>query len=220
MEASFWHERWEKGQTGFHLDVINPFLRRHWDALGAGSSDTILVPLCGKSSDLLWLAERAKQVIGVELSQKAVEDFFSENKLTPSIKQGEHFIEYRFENITLLCGDFFQLTSADVPSCHFVYDRAAIIAFPPDMRQAYVKRLHKLLPNEVRRLLVTIEYPQHEMNGPPFSVTTDEVQRHFSQQFDISCVESKDILDASPHFKKKGVTQMFEYVFLLNKKPV
>ncbi|MBL4783726.1 MAG: thiopurine S-methyltransferase [Porticoccaceae bacterium] len=217
MKQEFWHERWAKSEIGFHLDIINPFLKRHWHALGAGSNDTIFVPLCGKSSDLLWLAERVKQVIGVEVSQKAIEDFFSENKLTPTIQQGEHFIKYRFENITLLCGDFFQLTPTDIPDCHFVYDRASLIAFPPDMRKIYVTKLDDLFPGDSRRLLVSIEYPQHEMNGPPHSVPTDEVHHHFSQQYDIQCLESVDILDKAQRFKDKGVTQMHEHVFLLEK---
>jgi len=219
MEANFWHERWAKSEIGFHLDIINPFLKRHWDQLGAGSDDTIFVPLCGKSSDLIWLAEHVKQVIGVELSQTAVDDFFTDNKLIPSIKQGEHFIEYRYQNITLLCGDFFHLTTADIGECQFVYDRASLIALPPAMRKAYIEKLHMLLPKEKNRLLVTLDYPQHEMNGPPFSISTDMVEQLLSNQYDIDCVESKDILHTMPHFKDKGVTRMLEHVLLLKKRP-
>ena len=218
MEQNFWHERWEKEEIGFHLKDTNPFLKEYWKNLNTSSNDTIFVPLCGKSLDLLWLAEHVKHVIGNELSQKAVEGFFSENDLIPTISQGKNFIEYRYENITLLCGDFFQLTPSDLPECRFIYDRASLIAFPPDMRQQYVDKLASLLPEETRRLLVTIEYPQHEMDGPPFSIPPADVQQLFSQRYRIDGLETKDILEASPRFKNKGITRMFEHVFLLSKK--
>ncbi|HIL92116.1 MAG TPA: thiopurine S-methyltransferase [Cycloclasticus sp.] len=218
MEQDFWHERWTKNEIGFHLKDTNPFLITHWDALGSTSDDTVFVPLCGKSNDLLWLAERVKHVIGIELSQQAIEGFFSENKLTPEVTKGECFTEYRYKNITLLCGDLFQLTQHDLVDCEFVYDRASLIALPPKMRKDYAKKLEELLPNERQRLLLTIEYPQHEMNGPPHAVPPEEVQRLFAERFDIATMESKDILAESQRFKDKGITQMHEHVFLLSRK--
>mgnify|MGYP003639658758 CR=1 FL=1 len=220
MEHKFWHERWAKSEIGFHLSEVNSLLIRYWSTLQAISNDTIFVPLCGKSKDLIWLAERVKQVIGVELSQTAVSDFFSENGLKPTITQGEFFIEYRHANITLLCGDFFQLTQAEVINCDLVYDRASLIAFPPEMRPVYIEKLNGLLTEEKRRLLITIEYPQNEMNGPPFSVPADEIERLLSQEHRIECLESKDIIDASPRFKNKGVSAMSEHVFLLQRKTI
>ena len=220
MEHKFWHERWAKSEIGFHLSEVNSLLMRYWSTLKATSNDTVFVPLCGKSKDLIWLAERVKQVIGVELSQTAVDDFFSENNLKPIITQGESFIEYRYANITLLCGDFFQLTQAELIDCSLVYDRASLIAFPPPMRLAYIEKLNDLLTEEKRRLLITIEYPQNEMNGPPFSVPAGEVERLLSQQHRIERLESKDIIDASPRFKNKGVSAMFEHVFLLQRKTI
>lgn len=209
MNDDFWHERWAKNEIGFHLIDTNPFLIKHWSALQATISDSVFVPLCGKSNDLIWLSKRVKQVVGVELSQQAVEDFFSDNGFTPIIQKTEHFIEYRYNNITLLCGDFFKLTPTQLSCCHFIYDRASLIAFPADMRKAYVKKLRDLIPDEVRRLLITLEYPQHEMNGPPFSVPSTEVQQHFAQSFRVEELESEDILEKAKRFKDKGVTQMF-----------
>lgn len=220
MEHKFWHERWKKSEIGFHLHEVNPLLIQYWSALQATVDDTVFVPLCGKSKDLIWLAERVKQVIGVELSQTAVDDFFSDNNLKPIITQGESFIEYRYTNITVLCGDFFQLTQADVINCSLVYDRASLIAFPPEMRLAYIEKLDDLLTEEKRRLLITIEYPQNEMNGPPFSVPADTVERLLSKQHRIERLDSKDIIDASPRFKNKGVSAMFEHVFLLQRKTI
>lgn len=218
MDADFWHERWKKHEIGFHLKNTNPFLIKHWGTLGSSLNDTVFVPLCGKSIDLIWLANRAKHVIGIELSQQAIEEFFSDNKLAPEITEGEFFIEYRYKNITLLCGDFFKLTQNDLAGCRSVYDRASLIALPPEMRKDYAIKLDELLPNEKQRLLITIEYPQHEMNGPPHSIPPDEVQQLFAGQFEITTLESKNILEESQRFKDKGVTQMHEHIFLLTKK--
>lgn len=218
MDTNFWHERWAKSEIGFHLNEVNPYLIKYFGALKNTSKASVFVPLCGKSKDLIWLAEHVDQVIGIELSKKAVEDFFEENKLTPSVSQHERFIEYRYANITLLCGDLFQLTSSDLTGCHLVYDRASLIAFPADMRPRYAQKLNEILPNKAQRLLITVDYPQHEMNGPPFSVPPEEVRQHFSPQYDIQCFQSEDILDVSKRFKDKGISRMLEHVFLLTDK--
>ena len=217
MKHDFWHERWSKNEIGFHLKQTNPFLQKHWPKLQATQRDSVFIPLCGKSHDILWLANQLDQVIGIEISQKATDDFFAENNLTPTITQGKRFIEYKYENITLLCGDFFNLTPNDVAGCQFTYDRASLIALPLEMRIDYAKKLSELIPNEKSRLLITIEYPQHEMTGPPHSVPPEEVQLHFAEQFDITTLESKDILNESQRFKDKGVTQMVEHTYLLTK---
>ncbi|ORU89634.1 MAG: thiopurine S-methyltransferase [Cycloclasticus sp. symbiont of Poecilosclerida sp. M] len=218
MEHDFWHERWAKNETGFHLDRANPFLKKHWGTLQASSNDSIFVPLCGKSLDLTWLAQRVKHVIGIELSQKAVDNFFAGNDLKPDISQHENLIEYRYKNVTLYCGDFFQLTPADVNACQFIYDRACLIAFPQEMRRAYANKLLELFPQKTRTLLITLEYPQAEMDGPPFSVQTDEVENLFKLHNSIKCLETKDILEKSQRFKDKGITALLERVFILEKR--
>jgi thiopurine S-methyltransferase len=136
----------------------------------------------------------------------------------PTITQGRQFIEYQYENITLLCGDFFKLRPNNLANCLFIYDRASLIALPPAMRKQYVKKLEELMPNEKSRLLITIEYPQHEMTGPPHSVPFKEIHQHFNERFDITTLESKNILEESQRFKNKGVSKMTEHVYLLNKK--
>lgn len=159
MNPDFWNAKWRNNETGFHLKETNPFLRRHWASLKSTVDDAVFIPLCGKSNDIVWLAQHSKQVVGVELSKKAVDEFLADNGITPTIRHTEHFIEFRHENITLLCGDFFRLSPDDIAGCQFIYDRASLIALPTDMRQAYIDKLHTLMPEEKRRLLVTLEYP-------------------------------------------------------------
>jgi len=220
MDTNFWHERWAKSEIGFHLNEVNPYLIQHFAALNPKTNAAVFVPLCGKSKDLIWLAEHAEKVIGIELSKKAVDDFFKENNITPNVTQGDRFLTYRYENLTIVCGDLFQLTAADLSDCHLVYDRASLIAFPADMRARYVEKLNEILPTKAQRLLVTVDYPQHEMSGPPFSVMPDEVQQHFSVRYEIQCLASEDILEHSKHFKAKGVSRMLEHVFLLTDKMI
>jgi len=218
MEAEFWHKRWEKREIGFHLDKVNPLLIKYWPAVQAGANDTVFVPLCGKTTDIIWLASQVKKVIGIELSQTAVEEFFSDNKLTPTITKNTDFTVYQQGNITLLCGDFFHLTQAILADCQFVYDRASMVALPPEMRKAYVKKLHEIMPEEACRLLISFEYPQHEMDGPPHSVSPTEIKTLLSTQFNIECLESTNIIANAQRHRDKGVTEFFEHVFLLKKK--
>lgn len=218
MKQDFWHDCWSQNKIGFHLPQVNPFLSQHFAALQVTENDSVFAPLCGKSQDLLWLAARVKQVIGVEISQTAVEAFFSENKLSPQISKLGDFIEYRFQNISLLCGDFFKLSASQLSACQIVYDRASLVALPAEMRESYVNKLAQILPKGNRRLLVATHYPQQEMQGPPFSVPPEEVQLRFAKHFSVTCLASEDLSASSDHFKKKGVSSMQEHVFLLSPK--
>lgn len=215
MQQDFWHRRWAKDEIGFHLSEVNPLLIKYWQNINPTEGDTVFVPLCGKSKDLLWLAQQGFQVIGAELSQKAVEDFFEEHQLSPIITEKGALSEYRCENIRIFCGDIFKLTADDIDHCHLVYDRASLIAFPPEMRAAYAEKLEEVFPDKRRTLLITLEYPQQQMDGPPFAVLSDEVDRLFSAKMNIKLLQSDDILDASPRFKDKGLTQFIERVFTL-----
>jgi len=106
MEASFWIDRWNEGQIGFHLNEVNPALIRHWPARGENDKGPVLVPLCGKSRDLLYLRQLGHPVIGIELSPLAVEAFWNESDILPSASQdGAHRV-FEGEGIRLIEGDF------------------------------------------------------------------------------------------------------------------
>lgn len=165
MQADFWHARWANNQIGFHLDEVNPYLMRHLSRLRLQAGEQVLVPLCGKTLDLAWLAAQGLDVLGVELSEKAVSDFFAENGLQPAIDQLDGFRRYRAAGITLLQGDFFALQSGHLAGCRAFYDRAALIALPPDMRERYAGHLQAILPARSLGLLVTIDYPQGKWPG-------------------------------------------------------
>lgn len=215
MEHKFWHERWSKDEIGFHQQDVNPFLIKHWPTINSSANDTVFVPLCGKTVDLIWLAQRVGHVLGIELSQKAVDDFFNEHNIIPTVEPSGHFIKYQHQNLTILCGDFFQLQTADIQTCTLIYDRASLIAFPPQMRGLYVETLQQLFTQDHRQLLITLDYDQQLMNGPPFSVSADEVQHLFSDTHSIQCLEATQVIDNNQRFKNKGITSLLEPVFLL-----
>lgn len=218
MKRDFWIERWEQGQIGFHQDQINGYLTRHWDKLKASSGCKVLVPLCGKSKDMLWLAEQGHKVLGVELSQLAVDAFFDENDIAVSQFENPSFKISESDNISLWCGDFFNINDEHVKGIDCVYDRASLIALPPEMREKYAQHMIKLLPGGSRVLLVTMEYPQNEMSGPPFSVVSGEVENLYQDAFAIEKLEEVDILAMNPQFKERGLSQLIEKSYLMTKK--
>ena len=215
MEADFWHGRWQDNLIGFHLDEVNPVLVQHWPSLDLPAGGRVLVPLCGKSVDLNWLAAQGHEVIGVELSPLAVAAFFDEQGLVADKILTEGFEIWRSGAITIICGDFFQLTSADLGVITAVYDRAALIALPENMRTDYVRQLKSLVAGPMKCLLVTLYYEQQQMDGPPFSVSTDEVRNLLSDTCDVELRQNLDILEQNARFKQGGINMLEEHVYLL-----
>jgi thiopurine S-methyltransferase len=217
MDAAFWRQRWEEGRIGFHRDRVMPLLEQHWPSLGLAPGSRVFVPLCGKALDMAWLASRGHRVLGVELSRIAVEQFMAENGLVPTIHEsplGTHFVAGAIE---IICGDAFALDTATLADCMAVYDRAALIALPQLMRDTYVRDLHARLPAGCRELLITLEYPPHEKAGPPFPVDSDEVHRLYDRDWQVECIERRDILAAEPGFVAEGVTALHTAVWRLEK---
>lgn len=208
MEPEFWLQRWREGRTGFHQAAPTPLLLRHWPALALAPGSRVFVPLAGKSLDLLWLAGQGHRVLGVELSPLAVAQFFDEQGLTPQVHASRLGLHHVAGEIELICGDVFDLDAAALAECAAVYDRAALIALPPDLRRRYVRELYASLPAGCRGLLVTLEYPQHEMQGPPFSVEEAEVRRHYEPDWGVALLERRDILAQEAKFAAAGVTAM------------
>jgi thiopurine S-methyltransferase len=213
MQPEFWHKKWASNQIGFHLPDVNPYLQRFWPDLNLAAHARVLVPLCGKSLDLLWLAGRGHRVLGIELSEKAVEDFFSEQQLQPQISEHGVFKVYRAGTIELWCGDVFALSAEDVADCSALYDRAAVIALPPPMRERYAEHLQNILPAGLKGLLITLDYDQSQISGPPFSVDDAQVRHLFGGAWQMQVLESQDVLSDSGKFVQAGATRLEERVY-------
>jgi thiopurine S-methyltransferase len=177
MDPACWRARWQDRQIGFHEGVPNAFLAKHADRLEG--CRRILVPLCGKTEDLAFLASRGHEVVGIELVESAVREFFAEHHITPEVSQRAGFATYTAGSITVLAGDLFSASPALVGEIDGIYDRAAMIALPHDARARYVEHLRAIAPGATRMLLVTVEYPQELMAGPPFSVDEAEVSARY-----------------------------------------
>lgn len=217
MDPDFWHQRWHENHIGFHQDQPTPLLLKHWPTLDVKPGSRVFIPLAGKTLDMAWFAAQGYRVLGVELSQLAVEQFFSEHDLTPQITDTRHGRHYSAGNIELICGDAFALDAEALADCHAVFDRAALIALPPDLRRRYVNELHARLPHGTRGLLITLEYPPHEKEGPPFSVPENEVRDLYARDWKIQVLERRDILAQQQNFIDEGVTRLDTIVYRLER---
>lgn len=204
-----WLDRWDQGRIGWHEPAGNDGLKSFWpDIANPGS---VLVPLCGKTPDLLWLAQRGHDVVGVELSAIAVEGFFEDHDLEferESLGRLSRFTACR-HSLSLYCGDYFEFQS---PPFDALYDRGALVAFPGDIRPRYVEYTSKLLKPGAIRLLITLEYDQRIVNGPPFSVAAEEVTTYWD---DLIRVGARDDIDnCPPKFRKAGLEEISEVFWL------
>lgn len=190
MEAKYWHKAWSENKIGFHLSEINPTLEKFGEKLLSKDNQQAFLPMCGKSLDLLWFSQRVDHVYGVELSEKAIRDFFEENNLTFDIEQDESFKVFKSHNISIYCGDFFRFPLEKL-SINIIFDRGALVALPLEMRQKYYQKMKSELMSEVSWLLSTFDYPQQEMDGPPFSVTRNEIDAAIGGSFNVELLEQE-----------------------------
>ncbi|MDQ1362549.1 MAG: thiopurine S-methyltransferase [Pseudomonadota bacterium] len=215
MEIDFWEQRWKENQTGFHLEKVNPLLEKFWPELKLAEASHVFVPLCGKSLDLMWLNKSGYCVTGVECSQLAVETFFREHDLSCNRVDDENLKFFQAENIHLLQGDFFDMRAEMLADVSAIYDRAALIALPAGIRQRYAAKLLDMLPAHAVMLLITLEYNQTLMPGPPFSVPETEVRALYGKRFDIQKIHQVDVLPDQPRFAQRGLDFLLESVYLL-----
>lgn len=220
MEHNFWHERWQRGEIGFHQEDINPHLAAFWSQLDIPATAKVFVPLCGKSRDLLWLRQQGHAVVGVELSPIAAADFYRESGLAPAIANTDSFEQFSADLIEILCGDFFQLESRHLTDVAAVYDRASLVALPPPMRAAYASHLHRILPLNCQILLVSFDYDQAAMPGPPFAVTSAKIASLYGEFYQLKAVHSEDLMLGveGERWRVRGLIRMVETVLLLTPK--
>jgi thiopurine S-methyltransferase len=218
MQPDFWHQRWRTGQIGFHQPSPNPLLERWWPTLSVPAGARLYVPLCGKSLDMVWLAVRGYAVVGTEISAIAVQEFFGEHGTAPTVDAHGPFRRHRSGAYELLEGDAFALTPSLLGPVHAAYDRAALVALPPETRARYASDFGGLMPQGSRTLLVAFEYDQQVRAGPPFSVQPDEIVRLYGRDFVVEELERVDILDSSPKFAAQGVRALHEVAWSLTRR--
>lgn len=218
MDPDFWLERWEKGETGWHRDDVHPALIANFQSLALPPRSRILVPLCGAAHDMAWIAAQGHEVIGVELSRKGLEAFLAHNKVRHVVTEDYGFRCYMGGRYQLLCGDFFAVPDEIFASIDAVYDRASLIALPPAMRQRYARFMGERLKTGTPTLLISLTYDQQQMQGPPFSVPEREVASLYSDSFHIRELSTREVLLSNDGLRQRGLTSLFENVYLLTRK--
>lgn len=184
MDSSFWHEKWQTGDIGFHQREANPLLVAHLGRLHLQQGSRVFLPLCGKTRDLAWLLESGFRVVGAELSETAITQLFAELGLSPRVAELGPLRHYSADNIDILVGDIFDVTEEHLGPVDAVYDRAALVALPAAMRPSYTRHLMGIT-QFAPQLLITYEYAQSEFAGPPFSVDEDEVKAHYGADYRV-----------------------------------
>jgi len=192
MDAGFWHRRWQKDELGFHEGEANGLLVEHFDALSLAQGSRVFLPLCGKTRDIAWLLARGYRVAGSELSALAVDQLFEELGVEPDRSDLGKLTRYSAPDIDIIAGDMFDLTGSMLGPVDAVYDRAALVALPEDMRGTYAAHL-TAITGRAPQFLICFEYDQACMDGPPFSVPGAEVHRHYDERYAVSQVASKDV---------------------------
>lgn len=209
MEAGFWHERWAKNEIGFHEPDFNVLLTSHFDKLALAAGSRIFVPLCGKTRDIAWLLGNDYQVVGAELSEVAVQQLFGELGVQPVITEQGWLQRYEAPGLVIFVGDIFELTPELLGHVDGIYDRAALVALPQEMRARYAQQL-LTLTNRAPQLLICFEYDQQQMPGPPFSVSGAEVEMLYGAMYHIRMAEARNVAGG---LKGKAVAE--EIVWLL-----
>ena len=212
-----WLKFWENNETNWHGDNVTQELIEYFELFELEPRDKVFVPLCGKSLDMLYIMNQGFSVVGVEISEIGVRQFFSENNLTYKITKVDDFDLYSSENLEIYCGDFFSLTSKHLNNVKAVLDSKSLIALEPDLRQKYAKHLNDIISLGVRILLVTLQYPQHQMSGPPFSVDESEVESLFSMAFESRKLKSFNDIENGSKLVRAGVDFINNAAYCLRK---
>lgn len=192
MDKNFWLQKWEKNDIAFHESESNPALVKHFKVLALEEGSRVFVPLCGKTLDIAWLLSRGYRVAGAELIETAVEQLVAGLGVKPDISLAGPVKHYSAPNVDIFVGNIFDLSKDTVGPVDAVYDRAALVALPEDVRGRYTEHL-MAITDQAPQLLLSFEYDQSVMEGPPFSVSNDEVKRHYRRHYDMALIESTSI---------------------------
>jgi len=192
MEAEFWHQKWEKNDIGFHREEANPLLVEHFDALKLSQGSRVFLPLCGKTRDIAWLLSQGYRVVGAELSALAVTQLFDDLGIKPDIADAGALTHYRAKALDLFLGDIFDLEPEQLGTIDAIYDRAALVALPEALRLHYSEHLTRIT-DSAPQLLITYEYDQTVIDGPPFSVSNEEVIQHYGSEYTPMLLHSEEV---------------------------
>ncbi len=211
-----WHSHWTRKSPGFHEGQVNSYLQQFLPLYNLQPGDTVFMPLCGKAVDILWLSEQGYHVIGVELSDVAIQSFFEESGIDFEKVELEKLVVYKAENITLYQGDYMNLQDKYLKNCKLVYDRASIVAIESFNRKTYKQKMLEIIPTGIPMLLVTLDYDQNVMQGPPFSVPVSEIKQLYQPEYKLALLQSSEQIEERPKWRDIGLQSLLESALRLS----
>ena len=218
MKNEFWLERWRTGQIGWHQAEVNPLLVKHWPQLELPEDCPVFVPLCGKTLDMIWLRERGHPVYGVEIAEAAVRGFFDENGIRFEVAENrEGLPRFSGRGYRIYCGEYLEISAPQIGATQGTYDRGALIAFPPDKRLIYADHVQRVIPDGGETLLITLDYDQARVPGPPYSVPEEEVQALYGQRCRVTRLDYFETDLVPPHFQAAGLASVMEGIYRITK---
>lgn len=192
MDASFWHQKWRENKIAFHKSEANPLLVSYFKALSLAKGSRVFLPLCGKTLDIHWLLSNGYRVAGAELSKIAIEQLFAELGVEPTISKVGEVDHYSATNLDIFVGDIFNVSRKMLGLVDAIYDRAALVALPEEMRNRYTAHLMEII-DKAPQLLICYEYDQSCTEGPPFSISNQEVNQHYSERYNLTLIASTPV---------------------------
>ena len=213
-----WHSHWTRKTPGFHEGQVNTYLEQFLPLFKLKAGNSIFMPLCGKAVDILWLSQQGYHVIGVELSEVAVESFFTESDIQYVKVQHEKFVIYEAPNITLYQGNLMDIQPQHLTDCKLIYDRASIVAIELFNRKAYKRKMLEIIPVGTPMLMVTLDYDQNIMQGPPFSVPVSEITALYQPEYQLELLLSSEQIEERPRWRERGLESLLESALRLTKK--
>ena len=213
MEAAFWVGKWESNEIGFHQEAVNDMLEACWADVGAPRGGAVLVPLCGKSLDMRWLAERGHRVVGLEISPLACDAFFAELGLTPRVEMVGALRGLSAGPYRILQGDFFSAGAEDLGPVSAFYDRAAIVAMPPEKQRDYARQLLGLLPRGAVGLVNCLEYPPEAMDGPPFCIGEERLRELLGSRCGVRRLSGRELNLEGTSLEGRGLVGLAETAY-------
>ncbi|HRH44072.1 MAG TPA: thiopurine S-methyltransferase [Pyrinomonadaceae bacterium] len=211
LDTTYWHEKWHRNDIAFHEPKANPLLVKYFKELSLSARSRVFLPLCGKTLDISWLLAKGMKVVGAELSKLAIEQLFRELKLQPEITRFGETEHFRAENIDIFVGDIFALNGKTIGQVDAVYDRAALVALSEKTRKIYTKHLLKIT-GKAPQLLICYDYDQSLMDGPPFSISEEEIEQHYKKTYQLKMLGVSAVSGGL-----KGIYEAVEKVWLLKK---
>lgn len=211
----YWLDRWQNNDVDFCQEAPNEFLVKHFCRFNINDSSVCLVPMCGCSIDMLYFLSKGIKVVGIELSEKAVLSFFSQNNIKYEIIEESDYKCYKGNDIEIYVADIFNLPkiAKNLPAFDIWYDRGAYVALPEDIRTKYSKMMLQVCSDNTQILLLVMEHDKKSQT-PPYSVTQAELIKNFSPNIEFELIDSKQRENIPDYRKAEGMTEQYYTAYL------